>query len=308
MNSKLDFLQPEQGFLGLSRQEMRDGGSAEIAVIPFGLEASVSYGGGTQEGPQAILDASHQVELFDEELWCEPCRSMTLATHVPIAPDPSHEKALDRIEQAVRMCLDEHYFPLVLGGEHSLTIGAARPFFQGYADLVILQFDAHADLRDGYEGNRYSHAAAMRRLLDAPGVDLVSLGIRSLSAAEAEFAAAAGERVQLYLARDRKAWDLEKIVSFIGDRPVYLTFDVDVLDPSILPSTGTPEPCGLTYEEALNSLRTLVSRCRIVGADIVELAPIAGMHAPDFTVARLAYKLLSYMFVGKVPEGKAGRI
>ncbi len=250
MKPKLDFLHPEQGFLGLPLRETGPKGKGDIAVIPFGLEATVSYGGGTAQGPQAILDASHQVELFDEELWCEPVRAFSLATHAPVLPDHGLAEALEQIAHIVQMCLDRDLFPLVLGGEHAVSIGAARPFLKRHSDLVILQFDAHADLRDDYEGNRFSHAAVMRRLLDAPGASLVSLGIRSLSAAEAEFIDGSADRVQLHLSRDRRNWDLEKIISFIGNRPVYLTFDVDVLDPAVMPSTGTPEPGGLTTRKS----------------------------------------------------------
>jgi agmatinase len=160
--------------------------------------------------------------------------------------------------------------------------------------LVILQFDAHADLRDGYLGERYSHAAAMRRVLDHPGVSLVSVGIRAISKKEADFAAANRDRISIHWAKDRARWDIEEIVAPLKGRPVYVSFDVDALDASVMPATGTPTPGGLSYDQALAILRRACAVGNIVGADLVELAPIAGLHACDYTAAALAYKLLSY--------------
>ncbi|NNE85541.1 MAG: agmatinase [Alphaproteobacteria bacterium] len=296
----METLAPSQGFLGLSDEEAAGtAGKPGVTIVPFGLEASVSYGGGTARGPQAIIDASHQVELFDEELWREPCRDYDLTTLAPFPLETGIPRALDQLEAIVGGILDQGRFPLTLGGEHSLTVGALRPFLKRFDDLVILQFDAHADLRDGYDGEPYSHAAAMRRCLDAPGVSLVSVGVRNISAEEIPFLEVNRERIQIHWAKDKASWNIDEIVAPLAGRPVYLTFDLDGFDASLMPATGTPEPGGLFWDEAINIIRA-ASRVagEIVGADIVELAPIAGLHACDFLAAKLAHKILAYRFSG----------
>jgi agmatinase len=186
----------------------------------------------------------------------------------------------------------------VLGGEHSLTAGAIRPFVARYPDLAVLQFDAHADLRDGYLGERFSHAAAMRRVLDHAGVRLVSVGIRAVSAEEAAFYAANRDRIDIHWGKDQARWDIEDIVAPLRGRPIYVTFDVDAFDPSLMPATGTPVPGGLSYLQALAILRRAADVGTVVGGDIVELAPITGLHTCEYTVAALAYKLMSYALTG----------
>ena len=185
-------------------------------------------------------------------------------------------------------------FPFVLGGEHSLTAGAIRPFAARHKDLVVLQFDAHADLRDGYLGEHFSHASAMRRVLDHPGVSLVSVGIRAVSTPEVEFYDANRDRITIHWAKDQARWNIEEIVKPLAGRPVYVTFDIDALDAAIMPATGTPTPGGLGYWQALAILRRACAVGNVVGADLVEFAPIKGFHAYDFTAAAIAYKMLSY--------------
>lgn len=294
----METLSPSQGFLGLSDEEVAGTvGKPGVTIVPFGLEASVSYGGGTARGPQAIIDASHQVELFDEELWREPFRDYDLSTLAPFPLENGIPPALDQLDAIVGGILDEGRFPLTLGGEHSLTVGALRPFLQRHDDLVILQFDAHADLRDGYDGEPFSHAAAMRRCLDAPGVSLVSVGVRNISAEEIPFLDANRERIHIHWAKDKAAWDIDEIVAPLAGRPVYITFDLDGFDASLMPATGTPEPGGLFWDDAINIIRAASQVAdEIVGADIVELAPISGLHACDFLAAKLAYKILAYRF------------
>ncbi len=294
----MEILAPADGFLGLSEAESAaTAGKPGVTIVPFGLEASVTYGGGTARGPQAIIEASHQVELFDEELWREPAGDFALATLAPEEPAKDIPGALDQLAAIVEEILDRNRFPLILGGEHSLTAGAIRPFVERYDDLVILQFDAHADLRDGYEGERYSHAAAMRRCWEAPGVSLVSVGVRNISAEEVSFLDANRDRIDVYWAKDRGTWDIAEITSRIAGRPVYLTFDLDAFDSSLMPATGTPEPGGLFWDDAITIMRAAAEAAgAIIGADIVELAPVAGLHACDFLAAKLAYKMLSYRF------------
>jgi agmatinase len=296
--AKLDYLPPERAFLEPDRADAGNPSAARAVVVPFGLEATVSYGGGTAKGPAAILGASHQLELFDEEIWREPYRDYGVATLAEPAIAKPIAKALDQLEAIVEQVVAAERFPLVLGGEHSLTIGAIRPFARRYPDLVVLQLDAHADLRDGYLGEANSHASAMRRVLDHPHVTLVSVGIRAVSAAEAEFIDANGERVHIHWAKDQPSWDLDEIVRPLTGRAVYVTFDIDALDGAAMPATGTPTPGGLHYWQALAILRRAAEVSSIVGADLVELAPIPGFHAFDYTAASLAYKIMSYALSG----------
>jgi agmatinase len=210
------------------------------------------------------------------------------------------EAALDQLAGLVEGVLGEGKFPFVLGGEHSLTPGAVRPIAARNPGLVVLQLDAHADLRDGYQGERYSHAAAMRRVLDLAGVSLVSVGIRAVSTEEVEFYAANRDRITIHWAKDQARWDIEQIVAPLRGRPVYVTFDIDVLDSSVMPATGTPTPGGLSYGQTLGLLRRACEAAgRVVGADLVEFAPIAGLHACDYTAAALAYKTLAYAMGGR---------
>lgn len=294
MRPKLEYLPAAESFLDPVRADAHDPGAARAVVIPFGLEASVSYGGGTAAGPAAILEASHQLELYDEELGSEPYLDWGVAAlREPEIARPI-EAALTQLERIVEDVVEQGRFPFVLGGEHSLTAGAIRPLVARYADLVVLQLDAHADLRDGYLGERYSHAAAMRRVLDHQGVSLVSLGIRAVSQEEAEFYAANRDRITIHWAKDQARWDIDAIVAPLRGRPVYATFDIDALDSALMPATGTPTPGGLGYWQALGILRAACAAGRVVGADLVELAPMAGLHACNYTAAALAYKLLTY--------------
>lgn len=294
MSPKLDYLPAEQSFLDPLRADAADPASARAIVIPFGLEASVSYGGGTAAGPQAILSASQQLELYDDEFGREVYLDYGVAAVREPAIDQPLTAALEQLDGLVEIVLAAGKFPLVLGGEHSLTAGAIRPFARRYKDLVVLQFDAHADLRDGYQGEHFSHASAMRRVLDFPGISLVSVGIRAVSTPEVAFYDANRNRIAIHWAKDQARWDIEDIVAPLRGRPVYVTFDVDALDAAVMPATGTPTPGGLGYWQVLAILRRACGVGNVVGADLVEFAPIPGFHAYDFTAATLAYKMLSY--------------
>jgi agmatinase len=296
--TRYDYLPADEAFLDPDRADAATPEKARAVVVPFGLEASVSYGGGTAAGPAAILAASRQLELFDEELWREPCADYGIATLRPPTIAASVPAALDQLEAIVETIVADGRFPFVLGGEHSITPGAVRPLLRRHPDLVVLQFDAHADLRDGYLGEHFSHAAAMRRVLDHPGVSLVSVGIRAISSGEVRWLEANPERVRIHWGKDRARYDIDEIVAPLRGRPVYVTFDIDGLDAAIMPATGTPTPGGLDYLLSLAILRRAAEVGRIVGADLVELAPIPGFHAYDFTAAQLAYKMLSYALSG----------
>lgn len=296
---EFSFFSSIEGFLAIPEEDGCTYEQAKAVVVPFGLEASVSYGHGTAEGPAAIIHASYQVELFDEELWREPVWDIGIATLKDVPVKKSIDEALSDLESITKKILDDGKFPMILGGEHSITAGSIRPFAEKYPDLVILHFDAHADLRDGYEGEHYSHAAAMRRCLDHKNVSLVSCGIRNISAGEVPFLEENRDRIHIFWAKDKHEWDIEEIVSKLRGKPVYVTFDVDGFDASLMPATGTPEPGGLMWDDAMRILRAASKVSTFVGADVNELAPLKEMHYCDFLTAKLVYKVLSYAFDGK---------
>lgn len=297
---EFDYLPAAESFLDPLRLDASEPEKARAVVIPFGLEASVSYGGGTNGGPAAIIEASHQLELFDEELWREPYQDYGVAALCEPEISAKVEDALSQLEGTVERVLAAGRFPFVLGGEHSLTAGAIRPFVRRHPDLVVLQLDAHADLRDGYLGEHYSHAAAMRRVLDHPGVSMVQVGIRAFSQAEADFYDGNRHRLHMHLAVDRPRWDIEAIVAPLKGRPVYITVDIDALDGSIMPATGTPTPGGMTYPDVLMVLKRACEVGNVVGMDLVEFAPIQNFHAYDALAAHLASKMLNYALSGTV--------
>jgi agmatinase len=227
--SGVSYLPGDRSFLDPLRLDADTPAAARAVVIPFGLEASVSYGGGTAQGPDAIMSASHQLELFDDELWRAAYADYGIAAlQLPPMPD-TVSASLDRLASITGSVLAAGKMPFVLGGEHSLTAGAIRPFVKRYPrDLVVLQFDAHWDLRDGYLGEPYSHAAAMRRVLDQPGhenITLVSVGIRAFSEPEAHYYEINRHRMHVHLGHDQANWTLEAIIAPLRGKPVYITFD-----------------------------------------------------------------------------------
>lgn len=283
----------EKGFLGLESKEAVTYQDAKAVIIPFGLEHSVTYGSGTALGPAAIIRASHEVELFDEQLWHEPFRRIGIVTlHEPTI-EQEISKALIQLEKIVKQVVEDQKFPLIFGGEHSITVGAIRPFLEKYDDLVLLHFDAHADLRNGYRGEHYSHASAIRRCLDQANLNVVSVGIRNISAEEIPYLDKNKHRIHIYWGKDKKSWDIKAIAEHLKNRPIYITFDVDGFDASVMPATGTPEPGGLFWEDAIEIITAASRVGALVGADINELSPIPHFHSCDFLVAKLAYKILS---------------
>jgi agmatinase len=292
----IEFLKPKDAFLGLETEDAVSPEDAKVIIIPFGLEKSVSYGGGTSRGPQAMIDASHQVELFDEDLWCEPFRDIGIATMKEPKIPTKIPEALELLESLTSKVLDAGKFPMIFGGEHSITAGSIRPFAKKYEDLHVLHFDAHADLRDGFDGEHYSHAAALRRVLDFDHIKLISVGIRNISASEIPFLESNDHRVTIHWAKDKKDWNYDEIVAPLKNKKVYLTFDVDGFDASLMPATGTPEPGGIFWDDAMQIIKRAAKICDIVGADVNELAPIDGMNYPNFIAAKLAYRILSYKF------------
>ena len=289
----MKYLSNKKGFLGTDNKISKE---EKVVVIPFGLEKTVSYGGGTRNGPKEIIKASHQVELFDEDLNKEPYKNIGIKT---LKPFPIKKNIIDAIKQIGdinKILLDKKKFPLVLGGEHSLTSGAIRPFVKKFKKICLLHFDAHADLRNSYNGNKFSHASAIRRCLDNSGVSVISFGIRNISSGEIPFLKKNKKRIKIYWAKDKSKWNLSEFKKIIKNKKVYLTFDVDGLDQSIMPATGTPEPGGLFWDETIDIIKVAAKYSHIVGADINELSPIKGFDSYNFLVAKLAYKIISYSF------------
>ena len=292
----MKYLSNKNGFLGIDNKfDIKQ----KSVVIPFGLEKTVSYGGGTKNGPKEIIKASHQVELYDEELNCEPFKVIGVKTIKPFKINKNINKALKQISLLNQKSIEKNLFPLTLGGEHSITAGCIEPFVKSYKNVTILQFDAHADLRNSYNNQKYSHASAMRRCLDFKNVDLISIGIRNISKEEIPFLKKNDSRIKIFWAKDQKKWNLKYFKRLIKNKNVYLTFDVDGLDSSIMPATGTPEPGGLFWYETLSLIKTTFKNANVIGADINELAPIKGFNSYNFLVAKLAYKILTYKFFFK---------
>ena len=190
----------------------------------------------------------------------------------------------------------ENKFPLVFGGEHSITPASIGPIIDKFGDVTLLHFDAHADLRESYQGEKFSHASAIKRCLDFKNVKVVSFGIRNLSKPEMDFYNDNRGRIEIFWSKDKKNWDLSLIKEYFKNKTAYITFDVDGFDSSIMPATGTPEPGGLLWEDVLPIIKKVCQISNVVGADINELAPIKNFDSYNFLVAKLAYKILAYTF------------
>jgi agmatinase len=273
---------------------------APVLIHPVPYEATVSYGGGTRHGPQAIIDASGTVELYDHEAGDEPYRiGVATADPVPLTV-AGPEAALKELRRAYAAALRPGRFVVMLGGEHSVSTApilehAARLRKQGRR-LSVLQLDAHGDLRATWEGSPCSHACAMRRVVEQ--VDLVQVGVRAIAVEERAVMRRHGVTTIFAEELDGGEEWIDRAIAALG-RDVYLTIDIDYFDPSLVPSTGTPEPGGGTWYPTLRLLERLFRMRRVVAADVVELAPIPGLLAPDFLAAKLVYKLIGFHARGR---------
>ena len=294
LDNKLKYLSNKNGFLGIDN---KSNFKEKVVIVPFGLEKTVSYGSGTRNGPKEIIKASHQVELYDEELDCEPYKKIGIKTLKPFRIDKSLKKALKKIANINKKILDRKLFPMTFGGEHSITPGCIEPFVKKFKKICLLHFDAHADLRNSYNGEKFSHASAIRRCLDYKNVSIISFGIRNISESEILFLKKNKSRINIFWAKDKTKWNMKNFKKLIKNKNVYLTFDVDGFDSSIMPATGTPEPGGLLWNEALDIIKIAAKNSNIVGADINELSPIKGFNSYNFLVAKLAYKILAYKYM-----------
>ena len=294
----LNTLGIESNFLGIGKQ-FSSFDQSRVVLLPVPYEHTVSYGGGTRNGPGAILNASHYVEFYDEETGREIHRELGIATLKPLNVAKKRDRAaLDLILEATNQLLDKKKFIVTLGGEHTITQATLAAFIQRYRDLSVVQIDAHSDLRMEYLGNKYSHASVMARVCEfLDPRRLVQIGIRAQCIEESAFIKEHG--ITTLYAHEirgekyaRKSWD-DFAIEKLSDH-VYITFDVDGLDPSIMPATGTPEPNGLLWPETMQFLKKLGDRKNVVGCDVVELAPMRNLHHPNLTAAKLVSKMINY--------------
>ncbi len=274
--------------------------TSRFAVIPAPIDLTTTYMAGTRNGPKAIIEASSHMELFDDETKLEPykagiftCPDVPILTAGPLA-------AVKEVDKRVGAVLRAGKFPVMLGGEHTGTAGAVAALRKKAGDLTVLQFDAHADLRNTYLGTPWNHACVGRRIVDA-GAKLVQVGIRALSEEEDRFLRKE-ESVKTFYAsevRENLADVTKGIVSSLSGS-VYITIDLDVFEPGVMPAVGTPEPGGLDWYDGIDILRDVMrADCDIVGFDVMELAPIPGMVAPDFFAAKLCYRMMAWVLAGR---------
>jgi len=298
-----------ENFLGLD-EEWADIERARVVILPAPYEWTSSYVKGTKNAPQAILSASQQVELYDEELDGEPYRwTDGIATLAPMRFDENrkNERAIHAISNQVKSLLDAGKFVVTLGGEHTVAVGTTKAHTTHYKNLSVLQLDAHADLRQQYEHNPYSHASTMARIYEF-NKNIVPVGIRSLCVEEKDFIqqneigiffAYKMKKGYYKRARGRQCLPVQnKVINQLREF-VYLTLDCDYFDPSVIPSLGTPEPGGFGWDETLSLFRKLTESKKIIGFDVCELLPIPGIVFSEFTIAKLIYKLIGYTFSQK---------
>ncbi len=293
MNLPFEYDRVAVGEFGGTTPTTTDFEHARVVVLPVPLDRTTSYVAGTRNGPHEILVASSHMELWDEEMRADVHGIGIFTLPEMELPFGEMEPLLDEIERVAYEIIGRDKFLVTLGGEHSITPPLVSAAARKYPRMSVLQIDAHADMRESYMGTRHNHACAMRRSLHH--ARLTQVGIRSLSTAEAEILPKLNTTVfyDVSMRQDPK-W-IDTVVESLAD-DVYVSIDVDGMDPAIMPATGTPEPGGLSWPEITTLLRTVAERRRIVSADVVELSPIPGMVAPSFLCAKLIYKLLTYRF------------
>ncbi len=288
-------------FGGIDEPEFSARDTARILILPVSYEGTVSYGSGTGSGAMAIVDASRNMELFEEETGAEAYK-IGIHTLKEFLPRSTPESMMDSLYEHTKELLDTGKFICMIGGEHSISAPVIKAHAEKFHDLSVLQIDAHADLRDTYDGTPHSHASIMARVVRDLRIPSVQVGIRSISAEEAR-ALDEGLPTKVFWARDivgRSDW-IDEAVDSLSDT-VYLTIDIDGLDPSIVPTTGTPEPGGLGWYETLALIRRLAEKKRVVGMDLVEYSYVETFDAPAFLCAKLIYKSLAYIFQNETPK------
>ena len=293
MSLPFEYDQLAVGEFGGTTPTTTDFENARVVILPVPLDRTTSYVAGTRNGPHEILVASSHMELWDEETGTDVHGVGIFTLPEMEFPHASRDDVVKEIRRVTGEIVSRGKFPIVLGGEHSITPPIVAAVAAQHPGLSVLQLDAHADLRDTFMGTPHNHACAMRRVLEY--ARCTQVGIRSLSTEEAEAASALPTEIFYdFNMRDDPAW-MDRVADSLSDT-VYITIDVDGFDPGIMPATGTPEPGGLSWREALALLRRVIERRTVVGCDIVELSPMAGNVAPNFMCAKLIYKILSYRF------------
>ena len=268
--------------------------SAAIAILPVPYDGTSTWIKGADRGPEALLDASYNLEFYDIETESEVYKQ-GIATLDPVVESSSPEAMSEEVERRVERILDDGKFPVLIGGEHSVSIGAFRAMARRYPNISILQLDAHSDMRDEYEGSPCNHACVMARAKELTP-NITQVGIRSTAREELHNIDPERTFYAHRIAED-SGW-MERVSSQLGEE-VYITIDLDVLDPSVLPSTGTPEPGGMSYREVISLLRRIIEQHRVVGLDVVELCPNPSAKASDFLAAKLIYQFLSLLYADR---------
>lgn len=266
---------------------------SRIAILPVPYDLTVSYMPGTSKGPKAIIDASRYMETYDDETGKEIYKLGIHTLKEIKTAGMRPEEVIENVEKEVTFILKAGKFPVILGGEHSITLGPVRAFKKKFKNFSVLQLDAHKDSRDSFQGSKYSHACIAKRIVEL--VSLTEAGVRSLSREEVDKEC---KNLKTFFMKDmikNENW-IEDVIDSLDNDKVYVTIDMDALDPSIMPSVGTPEPGGMGWYETLALLKRLSREKNIIGFDVVELSPISGNVSPDFLTAKLVYKFLSYIF------------
>ena len=296
MNFPIDYDHGAPLTFGGAVPHTRSFDESRVVILPVPVDRTTSYVPGTRNGPREILQASSHMELWDEELGTD-VHSVGIFTLPEMElPFGELEPLMNEIDRVASDIFLRDKFLVALGGEHSITPPIVAAAARKYRGLHVLQIDAHADLRDSYMGTRYNHACAMRRTLEHASISQV--GIRSLSTEEAAVIPHLRTNVFYDQAMRRDSSWISRVIESLGD-PVYITIDVDGLDPAIMPATGTPEPGGLSWYEVLGLLRSTIEQRHVIGCDVVELSPLPGLMAPNFLCAKLIYKILTYRFASR---------
>lgn len=287
------FIMAEATNFGDLPEEYSSLNNSKVVIIPVPYDRTSTWLKGADKGPEAIIQASANMELYDTETDSEVYKKGIFTdTNIKLQDQPAN--MIEQVKLRVSSYIEKGKFAVVIGGEHSVSIGSVKAYVENNKDVTVLQLDAHCDLRDEYNGSKYNHGCVMARVRElAP---IVQVGIRSIDFSEKQFM----NRNNVFFAKDiynNRDW-ISKVVAKLSDK-VYITIDLDVFDPSVMPSTGTPEPGGLLWYDVLAMLKTVCDKKNVVGFDVVELCPNEYNKAPDFLAAKLIYKLLSYKFGGQ---------
>ncbi|OIO41086.1 agmatinase [Candidatus Pacearchaeota archaeon CG_4_9_14_3_um_filter_31_7] len=271
-------------FLGFPNSEFE---KASLVVLPVAFDSTSTWKKGSSKGPEAIIESSREIELYDLDLNYNPVEKMNIFT-LPILKPKNIEEMQKKVKEGAKKVIDGEKFLIMIGGEHSITLPAVEIFAEKYSDLTVLQLDAHADLYDEFENQKYGHMNVMKRIKEK-NINVVQAGIRCISQDEIDDVKKNNYKNIFYKKLDKKAIKLCK-------KNVYLSIDLDILDPSIMPSVGTPEPDGILWKELMQFLTRLFKEKNVIGVDVVELCPIKDLHHADFTAAKLIYKIIGMKF------------